>query len=221
MNQQSITICNVSIGIEPNVECKITAAKLRGYLGHLFVNDTEFHHHDDNPYRYPLIQYKKIKNRLLVIGINDCASRVQKISSIDHIMLPNKKINITEIKYNIKKFIIKESFTKYQFVSPWIALNEHNYRSYKKLELKFQREFLEKILVGNILSTLKGIGINVEYQIQTTIGKIIPISVSCHNSQFLAFHSDFATNVSMPDLIGLGKSVSKGFGAIQRIENDC
>ena len=41
----------------------IPARNLRGFLGHLFVNETEFHHHTElahQSYHYPLIQYKKI-----------------------------------------------------------------------------------------------------------------------------------------------------------------
>ena len=220
MSQQSVTICNVMIDIEPDAEHLITASQLRGYLGHLFIDDTEFHHHDDNPYRYPLIQYKKIRNKLSVIGINDYASMVQKIASIDHITLPSKKVKIMSIKFNTKKYTIKEIFTKYTFVSPWIALNGSNFNAYKKLERNLQREFLENILVGNLLSTLKGIGINTKYHIQTNIGMFTPTSVLCHNTQFLAFKLNFATNVEIPNLIGLGKSVSKGFGAIQRSEHD-
>ena len=49
----------------------IPAMNLRGFLGYLFVNDPEFHHHSESSYHYPLVQYKKIDQRLLVLGLND------------------------------------------------------------------------------------------------------------------------------------------------------
>ena len=76
---------------------KISATQLRSFIGYKFFENTEFHHHDDNPYRYPLIQYKRINDDLYVLGIEQFADLVfDKISELQHITLHNTKIPISK-----------------------------------------------------------------------------------------------------------------------------
>jgi hypothetical protein len=75
---------------------------------------------------------------------------------------------------------------------------------------------LEKILIGNILSFFKYSNYNVE--------KNIKVNIHFHEKEtffksiiILAFSGSFITNALIPDLVGLGKSVSRGFGTIKKI----
>ena len=197
---------------------RISAAKLRGYLGYLFVEDTEFHHHDDHPYRYPLIQYKRIGNSLFVLGINDYAKVIlEKLPNLERIILPNSKVNVTSIEFSTVTHQITDEITKYEFQSPWIALNSENYEKIKALDSQLQYRFLENILIGNFLSMLKGVGIRIDYRLYASIKKLRPTYVIAHQNPFYSFYVQFVTNLKLPDLIGIGNSVSKGFGVIKKI----
>ena len=196
---------------------RISAAKLRGYLGYLFVDDTEFHHHDDNPYRYPLIQYKRVDNSLIVLGINDYSKVIlEKLPSLEKIILPNYKVNVTGIEFSTATHYVTDELTRYEFQSPWIALNSENYEKIKVLDSELRYRFLENILIGNFLSMLKGIGIYIDYKLYASIKKLTPTYVLAHQNPFYSFYAQFVTNLKLPDLIGIGNSVSKGFGVIKK-----
>ena len=101
-------------------------------------------------------------------------------------------------------------------LSPWLPLNEANYSAFKDLGVEKQKAFLEKILVGNTLSCLKGLGIFVDYRVESYLVSFRSYTVRAHGNPFEAFSARFFLNVDLPDFIGLGKSVSKGFGTIRR-----
>ena len=108
--------------------------------------------------------------------------------------------------------------TNYRFITPWLALNEKNYKTYLKLATKERKSFLERILVGNILSMLKGLGIRIEFKIEVKILKISSKTTQVHYNKFVGFYCDWNSNILIPKYCGLGKSVSKGYGTV--IKND-
>jgi hypothetical protein len=194
----------------------ISATALRGFLGHLFIEDTEFHHHSDSPYHYPLVQYKKVRGRLMVMGLKDYAEVVsRKMSALDHITTPNGRINVQSVDLVSDSFSIKETQKRFRFATPWIALNEENYQEFKSLDSARKKAFLEKILVGNVLSAIKGLSIFVRFKVTADLETFRPQPVLVHGNRFQAFQASFTANVELPRYFGLGKSVSKGFGAIE------
>jgi len=197
----------------------ISATELRGFLGYLFANDPEFHHHSNNSFHYPLVQYKKVHGKLLVIGLNDYAEKVfEKMSQLENIITPQDKIKISNIDMMRTKFDIHEEYSVYRFISPWIALNEKNYGKFKVLDKQGRKELLEQILIGNFLSALKGLGITIDFEISVNINRVKQKKTKAHENEFVGFFSEFVTNVAIPKYLGLGKSVSKGFGIIERIK---
>lgn len=207
--------------ISANTDMVLSATQLRSHIGYKFVADTEFHHHDDKPYRYPLIQYKRIKSKLYVLGIGDYAKLVfDRISGLQSITLAKKTIPITNIIFENTTHTITDEITQYSFNSPWIALNAENYAKFKNLDKQFRRRFLEDILIGNMLSMLKGLGIRIDYQLHVHIKWYKEIPIIAHEHGFSGFYAKFVTNLSLPEYIGIGKSVSKGFGTIQKTDDN-
>ena len=215
MDTKTITVSYAKINTDKTK--RITATKLRGYLGYLFIQDTEFHHHDDNPYRYPLVQYKRIKDMLIVVGINDYSKVIfEKLSNLEEIVLPNSKVKVTSVEISTITHKVTDDITQYEFQTPWIALNSENYKKIKTFESSLQYRFLENILIGNFLSTLKGVGIHIDHKLYASIKKLRPTYVVAHQNPFYSFYAQFTTNLNLPDLIGIGNSVSKGFGVIKK-----
>jgi hypothetical protein len=195
----------------------ISATKLRGFLGNLFVDDVEFHHHSEQSYHYPLVQYKKVNGRLMVLGFQNYSNvLVNKLSSVDLIKTQRANYLISNKEIFLETFTIKNVDCVYNFVSPWLPLNEENYVVFQGLTDVEQKVFLERILVGNVLSCLKGLGIFVTYQVISCLFYYQPVPVRAHGNSFQGFRARFGLNVCLPDFTGLGKSVSKGFGSIRR-----
>lgn len=196
---------------------RITATKLRGYLGNVFADDSGFHHHDDSPYRYPLVQYKRIRDGLMVLGINDYAKTVfDRLPKIKEIVLPSHTVPVASIELSSVTHHVTDETTRYEFQTPWIALNSKNYEIFKGIDRDLRHRFLENILIGNLLSSLKGMNITINHRLYVTIRRLRPMYVMAHQNPFHAFYAQFVTNLDMPDLVGIGNSTSKGFGAIKR-----
>jgi hypothetical protein len=107
----------------------------------------------------------------------------------------------------------------YSFLTPWLALNEENYARYQASALTERQRLLERILIGNILSMCKGLGYVVTEKIEVSRLDVYPVRtpVRLKGIEMTGFKGTVAVNFELPDLIGLGKSVSRGFGTVRRI----
>jgi hypothetical protein len=217
MASNGIKICYAILDFDSGKN--VTPVQLRGFMAHLFANISEFHHHSDSSYHYPLIQYKRVNGKLSVMGIEQFADIVyDSMVNLDHITTERQKILLNNIELKNTIYHPKQELKKYKFLSPWIALNEKNYPIYKSLRKDGQKIFLEKILVGNILSMLKGLNIFIDFKIIVTIKNFKTVTTTAHQNKFAGFFCQWESNLILPDYLGLGKSVSKGFGVVTRMK---
>lgn len=181
-----------------------------------------FHNHlGDNrfSYKYPLIQYKIIKDQpaiyCLEAGVEELHKLFGQKTWVVDLKGTSVKLEIDALDLKSETLIVNGQMRSYT-IHRWQALNEENYRKYQALPSMIERlQMLERILVGNILSFAKGIGWHVEEKIQVKImdmpfikpGRVKDIKVD-------TFDLSFQCNVSLPDWMGLGKGVSTGFGVI-------
>lgn len=197
-----------------------SGAQLRGFFATKFNEYSLLHQHNADKfiYRYPMVQYKMIDRTPNVIGINEGAEVLKEIyDEYDKINLNGNEYEIVErgITYRKEDFGISEKLIKYDFVAPWFALNQENYRKYLSFDKEQQAELLNKNLVGNILSMSKSL----DYQ--------VPEKIRCHTelqerssrlkgNEIIVFKGSFVTNFQIPDYFGIGKSVSRGFGTVKK-----
>ncbi|MEO0053717.1 MAG: CRISPR-associated endonuclease Cas6, partial [candidate division WOR-3 bacterium] len=102
----------------------------------------------------------------------------------------------------------------YSFLTMWLALNEENYRRYRKK--KGGLSVLEQVLIGNILSMCKGLGYVVSDAIKVNL-TVREVRTTLKGTPMLGFLGNFRVNFEIPEFLGLGKSVSRGFGTIGRL----
>lgn len=202
------------------------AEKIRGYFGNLFWDNPYAHHHKHSGgliYQYPCVQYKVIKGSCVLIGFKE------GIKIVKHAFHNLKEINLDGewqeifgkgLEINTAHFNITHSPITYTFLTPWLALNEENYKRYQRLgSEEKRRELLSKVLVGNILSIAKSLGYTVKDEIRAEIKRIREAPTSLKGVPMLGFWGEFAVNFEIPDYWGLGKSVSRGFGTIIKRDN--
>jgi hypothetical protein len=204
--------------------------KLRGFFAHKFP-EVLFHHHkkdDTLRYKYPLIQYKIIGNPK-VVGINQGADLLtEKFLDIDYLELGDKRYNHPKGNINVQIEELKITDTtlpmlkyKYTFLSPWMGLNQKNYRTYTtEVADKGDEEhitFFSPIIIGNILSFAKGIDWWIKETIKV-VPKLEPVKVNLKRTEMIGFKGAFYSNIALPDYIGIGKSCSRGFGTITKEE---
>jgi len=198
---------------------------LRGYFGRRFEEYVLMHHHrgyNSFLYSYPLVQYKMLNGKAIVIGIQEGADVLNKIyKDVNVIDVNGIKYEIFERNISLGNFDYEygDKTTLYSFLTPWLALNGENYEKYRGLgSWQKKKELLEKILVGNIISMSKGLGYTVPEPIKAEILKIREVKTSLKRTPMLGFLGEFAANFEIPDYFGLGKSVSRGFGTVMRVE---
>lgn len=191
--------------------------------------DVLFHNHSEEDsfrFSYPLVQYKCIDGRAAIVCVGEGADMIGELLSslVGEISLGGRIVElgapqVFPIQSSIE--IINGEEETYH-IARWTPLNSKNYDQYRMLEGLSERiSFLEKTLVGNILSMAKGLGIHFDDQIGCKILRISdPYLVRNKGVKMMAFDAFFKTNVSLPDYIGLGKHVSIGNGTVHHLPSD-
>lgn len=208
--------------LESDRQIKEDAAKLRGFFASKFNEYVLLHQHNTDRliYGYPLVQYKMIDGVPMVVGVNEGAEVLKEIyDKFDVIRLGDSVHEIVERGISIQNvdFGLSDKIHSYEFVSPWLALNHRNYERYFRLDRSGQKNLLRRTLVGNILSMAKGLDYVVTSQIKLDVGRVRHNMCTVKGVNMLGVECDFMVNFAIPDFLGLGKSVSRGFGVVRRV----
>lgn len=184
-------------------------------LFHNHISETEFR------YSYPLIQYKRINKKAAIVCLGDGASVIGDLFIKQNLKIPINgqivELNIDSLKprnYNVQTW---DTMFVYR-IRKWLPLNSDNYEKFQGLEGVVEKTaFLEKILIGNILSMSKGLDLNVNDEIKCKILSIAPPRlIFAKGVKLMAFDVEFKTNFSIPEYVGLGKHASLGFGTVTK-----
>ncbi|MCD6272032.1 MAG: DNA repair protein [Deltaproteobacteria bacterium] len=197
--------------------------KFRGFVGNEFKEHDLIHNHDEkgNPiYRYPLIQFKLIEKTPAIIAITDKAVKIfaEIFMKLDRIVIEDTVIPVFEkdLKVEEVEFGYSDEIFMYEFASPWIGLNQKNFKKYNDAGNDEKNEILKKIMTGNILSMAKYLDCRLSQDQKIKIGhKLKEIKVNLKDKSMTAFTGIFKTNFYLPDYLGIGKSVSRGFGTVK------
>lgn len=187
-----------------------------------------FHNHTGDHtfrYKYPLIQYKRIRGKAAVFCIGEGVEAIGRFLSLQDftVALGDRTIRL-EVEAILPKRImvqIWDSAFRYR-IRKWLPLNSENYQKYLQLDEYTARiEFLERMLTGNLLSFAKGLGISLEKELVCKILSLDePSLISVKGVKMMAFDVEFKTNLSLSDYMGVGKHVSLGFGTVVRVYNE-
>lgn len=186
-----------------------------------------FHNHlgENFRYGYPLIQYKVFRKNPTIVCINKGSEEILKFFEQTNwnMVLNGRDINtkIKHLSFDYLQCGFSEKLLKYK-IENWFALNEINFKKFILLSNdRAQIKLLERIIIGNILSFAKGIKWNIKQQVELAITHLPrEHSIAFKNHQMMGFNISFVTNVLLPDVIGLGKSVSRGFGVIRKVDEN-
>tara|TARA_R110002020_G_scaffold230666_2_gene441552 strand:+ start:13599 stop:14285 length:687 start_codon:yes stop_codon:yes gene_type:complete len=220
---QTLQICRIQF---PEIKLQTRDAhKLRGYFGNLFKEHSPLlhNHYEDGTfrYKYPVIQYKVIDNIPMLVGIEAGSELLTKLFlkikelDIDGTLYP---VNSKNIASSREEAGYSEQLYSYTFKTLWMALNQSNYPKYQKMQdERAKQEMLNSILVGHILSFFRNSGIEL-LQGERLMARVEvkERKTNFKEQKMLAFTGGFIVNARLPDGLGLGKAVSRGFGTIAR-----
>ena len=211
--------------LKTNKKVKQETSKFRGYIGREFEKYPIFHNHYGEGkflYSYPLIQYQIIDGQASILGIEEGADILKEIyPKIKELRLGDSYYKVEDHLIYDKEYDVntRNKEIQYKFVTPWLALNTKNFQKYNQTtDWKERKVMLNKILVGNILSMSKGLGIIVNRRIHVK-SSLQHQAADYKSVNMLGFTGEFRVNFKIPNFMGFGKGVSQGFGTVVQVQS--
>jgi hypothetical protein len=195
--------------------------KLRGYFAHRYPDEVLFHNHlpeNRAAYSYPKIQYRVIHSHPALLGIGEGVDLIKDIILHDHnLEIGNRSFSVKEFQVDLfeEEFGQSSGFYDYRFASPWMALNQENYKDYVKMNSIQQKKRLKQILKGNLLTISKAFAYTIpDFDEIEVDGWFKPVSRNFHNIPMHCFTGEFTVNFKLPQHLALGKQIARGFGVV-------
>ena len=201
--------------------------KFRGaVINSLRQKNILYHNHVEDKFRYayPLIQYKRIHHQAAIVCVGDGLKAIHELFASDnflfHIGGKEVEMKMDYVKFYDNDISLCDNVQHYRLRN-WLPLNSGNYTKYLNAESLVEKiQILERVLIGNILSFLKGVDIHLEEQLALHITNITDQrSVAYKGVKLMAFDIEFKTNLYLPEYIGIGKNASVGYGTLTKISN--
>jgi hypothetical protein len=202
------------------------ATHLRGFFGSAFAEEQLLHHHGTDGslvYAYPRVQFKVLDHTAHLIGLAEGAELVTRLwSEVDQAKMGEETMPVLEAGLVRRREPLGETAQSvaYWFQTPWIGLNQENHRQYQALtDPADKRALVERILVGNCLSLATAFGHRVAGRLAADARGLRPRPTRFKGVDMVAFLGTFHINFLLPVNIGIGKSVSRGFGTVAVAES--
>ena len=217
----------IVIQFDNEIESKALPYFRGAVIASLEKKDILFHNHDEDKlrYAYPLIQYKRIHKKAAVMGIGKGIEVISQLLTAHdfNYQIGNEMVEMrieAVNAYDNEIVLIEDAAHRYRLQN-WLPLNSSNYAQYQNSESLVKRiQILERVLIGNILSFLKGIDIHLEEQLIVHVTDITgQRAVTYKKVRLMAFDIEFKTNIQLPQYIGIGKNASIGCGVLTKITN--
>lgn len=209
----------------PDIELQTRDAhKLRGYFGNLFLEHSPLLHNHyadgSSRYAYPLVQYKVIDKMPVLLGFQEGAELlITLFLKIREICIEGQHFQILAKNITQKQceLLVNKQLYNFSFKTLWMALNQENFKKYESLAESELTDFLNRQLQNNILSFYKGMSFRTDERIMV-ISKLEEKQTLFKNQPMIAFSGQFTSNAYLPELTGIGKAVSRGFGTVSQIK---
>lgn len=198
------------------------ASELRGWFGRTYEDEILLHHHKPDGglhYDYPRVQFKVLERTAHLLGLQEAGLLVAGLwMAVDKVRIGDEELPVLEatLRRREEPFGEASEAIEYGFQTPWLGLNQENHRRYEACSnVRDRQALLEKVLVGNCLSVAKAFGHRVSARLNADAGGLWPVRTNLKGVPMMGFRGRFRINFLLPARIGIGKSVSRGFGTIE------
>lgn len=208
-----------TISLMPVNPVQFSITELRSHLAGKLGEYTALHKGTTSGYiyRYPVVQCKQIKNSLIALGISQGADFLfGHTRGLKEISEGTSACTILERDTAIRPGEFGTgALQTYEFLTPWLALNQQNAKKFYTLKGKAERDaFMHSILINNLGMLAKSLDYTIPEPIQCE-AKIRFRIDRIERENVMVFLGKFRTNLTIPDYFGIGQSVSGGFGTIR------
>jgi len=175
-----------------------------------------------NKFLYPRIQVKILNDQIYIVGIKEGADPVVNITKeLELLNFGNITFNIVDIdiEESVDQFAHVDQLLRYQFVSPWVALSKNTQNRYKFLKNNDRIAFLNRLLGQNIVFLAREMEITLKEKVFTKLRLNSLFPKPAYEKDWASFSGEFQTNFILPNYIGLGNGITRGYGAIHGLYN--
>ena len=219
-SQKANSLRTVTVRLITDKPVKKTPYQVKGVLMNQFTDDPVIpllNGQYRKEFLYPRVQVKILNEQIYLVGINEgvdsLLSMSEKFNTLDfgNITFQVNDVNVDE---QTEILIPSNRPVRYRFISPWVALNPVTNKRYKDLDNSGRIKYLSQLLTHNILFLGKEMGITIKTKIFTwlSLSSLFPKPVGEKN--WGSFYGGFKTNIVLPNYIGLGNGITRGFGTI-------
>lgn len=211
-----------TLTLEPEDPLRFSVDELRSFLNKKLAEYSALHRNDTAGFihRYPVIQCKQIKGSLIVTGISqgaDCLCRLARDQTIPGAGESSCRITDRDPAVRPEPFGVENASGSYEFLTPWLALNQQNAKKFYDLKGKPERDaFMQKLLTAQLNTLAKSLDFEITVPICCET-KVRFKRERIDRENVMVFLGKFRTNLQIPDYLGIGQSVSRGYGTIKRI----
>ncbi len=220
MNPKYQEIATINARLITDKPVRKTPYQVKGILMKQFANQ-EIVPMLDGSYRekflYPRVQVKILNEQIYLVGIGEGVDPIKEIvSNIDSLDFGNITFQISdrEIEEYKDRFQPIEKLVRYRFITPWVALNQSTGKKYRNIKNKDRVNYLNKLLGQNIVFLSREMGIDLEENIFTKIGLSTLLPKSIDENHWGSFDGEFETNFILPNYIGIGNGITRGYGTL-------
>lgn len=153
----------------------------------------------------------------MILGLDEGAKFIERISrEPETVLIGNQRHKVERVGLEKSEEWLgpTSGSIHYLFLSPWLALNTENFSKYKNLDSwRKRKNLLNRILVGNLLSLSKSFHLVVQRKIRART-HLEDVATCFKGVSFKGFTGKVEVNFSLPPLVGIGRGVSHGYGAL-------
>jgi hypothetical protein len=146
---------------------RLTMAHARWLRGAVIrrANRPEFHQHGDDGliHQQPLIRYDVSTGFAELAGIAEGALLLRSMPAFDAFTLGREAVRVRQRDVDSGRVEIGPAAEpiRYRFLTPYLGLNQENHRQWERSAGKERQRLLERVVIGNMLSLSKSIGLHV------------------------------------------------------------
>lgn len=206
--------------LEPEHPLQFSFEEFRSFLNKELAEYSGLQRNDSTGFihRYPVLQCKQIKGNLLVIGISQGAGCLCQLAR-DQTMLGagenTCRITARDPAIRSELFAVRDTTITYEFLTPWLALNQQHAKKFYELKGKPDRDaFMLKLLTAQLNTLAKSLDYEIPVPI-TCEAKVRFLRERIDRENVIVFLGKFHTNLRIPDYLGIGQLVSRGYGTIR------
>lgn len=184
-------------------------------------------HYDDSvgddarahAYFYPRVQYKVIRGGPIIAAVGEGCQLLWEIyRKLDELNdgQPHWKIVEKRLIDRKAKFGLTDRYVKYRFLTPWLALPEEVFRRFLQADDNGRQKMLSKALEGHFRSIAQSLNYSIEGEMHIKTN-IKPKYIFQKDIRVAGLFGSFIANFELPSFLGIGKSVSRGFGTVKQV----